>query len=97
MLPLMSCACRYGHVHKLAMKEKEGVDSVPGCEGILFQVSSFGPCAASHLHEVSLLPLLLQQALRHPSKYITTVPGLCLLRLCVALLLSSNCRSTATC
>ena len=29
---------RYGHVAKLAEKEKEGVDSVEGAEGILFQV-----------------------------------------------------------
>lgn len=31
-------AGRYGHVAKLAEKEKEGVDSVEGAEGILFQV-----------------------------------------------------------
>ena len=33
------CGCSYGHVAQLAKKEKEGVDSVPGCEGILYQVS----------------------------------------------------------
>ena len=30
---------RYGHVAKLAKKQKAGVDSVPGCEGVLYQVS----------------------------------------------------------
>lgn len=35
----LGCACgRYGHVAKLAQKEKEGVDSIDGAEGVLFQV-----------------------------------------------------------
>jgi len=33
----------YGHVATLARKQKEGVDSVPGCEGILFQVKETLP------------------------------------------------------
>ena len=28
----------YGHVATLAKAIKEGVDSVPGCEGVLYQV-----------------------------------------------------------
>jgi hypothetical protein len=32
-------AHRYGHIRKLAEKEKEGVDSVDGAEGILYQVN----------------------------------------------------------
>lgn len=40
-------------MYKLAQKEKEGVDSVPGCEGILFQVG--GPLwAISSAHDSSL-------------------------------------------
>ena len=42
-------AGRYGHVAKLAEKEKEGVDSVEGAEGILFQVHHPG-CRRTHYH-----------------------------------------------
>lgn len=28
---------RYGHIYKLAQKVKEGIDSVEGVEGVLFQ------------------------------------------------------------
>ena len=28
----------YGHVYKMAQAMKEGVDKVPGCEGVLYQV-----------------------------------------------------------
>lgn len=28
----------YGHVYKLAQKVKEGIDAIPGCEGVLYQV-----------------------------------------------------------
>lgn len=33
----------YGHVGALAKKQKEGVDSVPGCEGVLYQVKETLP------------------------------------------------------
>jgi hypothetical protein len=29
----------YGHIYKMAQAMKEGVDKVPGCEGVLYQVS----------------------------------------------------------
>ena len=32
---------RYGHIHKMALKVKEGVDSVAGAEGVLYQVKVF--------------------------------------------------------
>lgn len=28
----------YGHVYQMAKAVKEGVDAVPGCEGVLYQV-----------------------------------------------------------
>lgn len=28
----------YGHIHKMALAQKEGVDSVNGCQGVLYQV-----------------------------------------------------------
>ena len=28
----------YGHIYEMAKKVKEGVDSVEGCEGVLYQV-----------------------------------------------------------
>jgi hypothetical protein len=28
----------YGHIYQMAQKMKVGVDKVPGCEGVLFQV-----------------------------------------------------------
>jgi NAD(P)H dehydrogenase (quinone) len=28
----------YGHVHQMAKAVKEGVDKVPGCQGVLYQV-----------------------------------------------------------
>ena len=33
----------YGHVHKMAEAFKEGVDSVEGCEAVLFQVQETLP------------------------------------------------------
>lgn len=33
----------YGHVYKLAQSVKEGVDSVEGCEGVLYQVAETLP------------------------------------------------------
>lgn len=33
-----SLICRYGHIYRLAQEQKKGVDSVEGCEGILYQV-----------------------------------------------------------
>ena len=32
--------CRYGHIYKMAQAELEGINSVGGVEGILYQVAS---------------------------------------------------------
>ncbi len=53
----------YGHVYQMAKAVKEGVDSIEGCEGILYQVSCCmftapgymihdGLCTAITVHEV---------------------------------------------
>ena len=34
----------YGHNARMAEAEKEGVDSVEGCEGIIYQVMAGPPC-----------------------------------------------------
>jgi multimeric flavodoxin WrbA len=49
----------YGHIYKMAQKIKEGVDKVPGQEGVLFQVRSQpqiacpGQCSQNTLHTSS--------------------------------------------
>jgi hypothetical protein len=40
----------YGHIAELAKKQKAGVDSVPGCEGFLFQVPS------CYSYQLTLMP-----------------------------------------
>ena len=34
----------YGHVYQMAKAVKEGVDKVPGCEGVLYQVRLLACC-----------------------------------------------------
>lgn len=41
----------YGHVAKLAQRQKAGVDSVPGCEGVLYQVKeTLSPDITAKMH-----------------------------------------------
>jgi hypothetical protein len=45
----------YGHVYKLALAEKEGVDSVEGVEGVLLQVKGHGRTGLLSIYEKVLL------------------------------------------
>lgn len=43
----------YGYIHHMAKAVKKGVDSVPGCKGVLYQVrGSWGPQLEIGMHAV---------------------------------------------